>query len=276
MRYRGYEIYVSRSDLKDNLLGRKAPRISCEIYLASDTDMNTMLDCFTLTLGEHFRDLSDQAIDAAIRNYVDMEYGRGLYATEMEVVNERSQFLLGRLIARLGESVSDQQLYDMLTSEIGMTDDEIRMAGASHLVRYFDVDEYSTTIADHMVFIGTENTLTGSWEINYPYLNRKFYIDLPNDRILMKKIGESLNHNFPENVQDFTIDAVGFHMQFNPDACHYVSEEDLEEQETNDMIAAEDVVEQTIYAANAPACCSGLEQMDNILGMLGEIGRAHV
>ena len=269
MRYRGYEIYVSRSDLKDNLLGSKAPRISCEIYMASDPDMNTMLDCFTLTLGEHFRDLSDQAIDAAIRNYVDIEYGRGLYATEMEVVNERSQFLLGRLITRLGESVSDQQLYDVLTSEIGMTDDEIRAAGASHLVPFFDRDEYARTIADHMIFIGTENTLTGSWEINYPYLNRKFYTDLPNDKLLMKKIGESLNHSFPENVQDFTIDAVGFHIKFNPDACHYVSEEDLEEQETNDMIAAEDVVEQTIYASNAPDCCSGLEQMDNILGMLG-------
>ena len=268
MRYRGYEIYASRADVK-GLLDGKAPRISCEVYMVSDRDLNTMLDSFTLTQGVDIPDFSDKSIDAAIRKYVDAEYGERLYAAEMETVNERSQFLMGRLITRLGESLPAQTVYDMLSMEIGMTDDEIRAAGASHLVPYFDMDEYAQTIADHMIFVGTENTITGSWEISYPYLNRKFYTDLPADKVMLKKIGESLNSNFPESVQDFTIDSKGFHMKFNPDACHYVSEEDLEEQETNDMITAEDMVEQAIYAANTPKCCSGQEQAENMLEMLG-------
>lgn len=35
------------------------------------------------------------------------------------------------------------------------------------------------------------------------------------------------------------------------------------------MIAAEDAVETSIYLANAPECCSGAEQFDNMLQLLG-------
>lgn len=42
-----------------------------------------------------------------------------------------------------------------------------------------------------------------------------------------------------------------------------------QETETNEMILAEDAVQTTAYLANAPDCCSGAEQLDNILGMLG-------
>lgn len=39
--------------------------------------------------------------------------------------------------------------------------------------------------------------------------------------------------------------------------------------ETVDMITAEDLVEQAVYAAHAPDCCSGGQQADNMLNMLG-------
>ena len=42
-----------------------------------------------------------------------------------------------------------------------------------------------------------------------------------------------------------------------------------QEQETNEMLLAEDAVQTTVYLANAPDCCSGTEQLDNVLGMLG-------
>lgn len=42
-----------------------------------------------------------------------------------------------------------------------------------------------------------------------------------------------------------------------------------QENETNEMILAEDAVQTTAYLANAPDCCSGAEQLDNMLGMLG-------
>lgn len=39
--------------------------------------------------------------------------------------------------------------------------------------------------------------------------------------------------------------------------------------ETVDMITAEDLVEQAVYAANAPDCCSQGQQAENMLEMLG-------
>ena len=41
------------------------------------------------------------------------------------------------------------------------------------------------------------------------------------------------------------------------------------ENETNEILLAEDAVQTTAYIANAPDCCSGTEQLDNMLGMLG-------
>lgn len=42
-----------------------------------------------------------------------------------------------------------------------------------------------------------------------------------------------------------------------------------QENETNEMLLAEDAMQTTAYLANAPDCCSGAEQLDNMLGMLG-------
>lgn len=46
-------------------------------------------------------------------------------------------------------------------------------------------------------------------------------------------------------------------------------ERQMQGDETNEMILAEDAVQTTAYLANAPDCCSGAEQLDNMLGMLG-------
>ena len=44
---------------------------------------------------------------------------------------------------------------------------------------------------------------------------------------------------------------------------------EAEVQETTDMITAEDLTEQAVYAANAPDCCSDEQKAENMLGMLG-------
>lgn len=46
-------------------------------------------------------------------------------------------------------------------------------------------------------------------------------------------------------------------------------ERQTQERETNEMLLAEDAVQTTVYLASAPDCCSGEEQLDNVLGMLG-------
>lgn len=51
---------------------------------------------------------------------------------------------------------------------------------------------------------------------------------------------------------------------------YYEMEDDARaEKETGEMLLAEDAVQITTYLANAPDCCSGTEQLDNVLGMLG-------
>ena len=51
----------------------------------------------------------------------------------------------------------------------------------------------------------------------------------------------------------------------------YVEVDPKQEQErqTNEALLAEDAVQTTAYLANAPDCCSGAEQLDHVLGMLG-------
>lgn len=46
-------------------------------------------------------------------------------------------------------------------------------------------------------------------------------------------------------------------------------ERQMQGDETNEMLLAEDAVQTTAYLANAPDCCSGAEQLDNMLRMLG-------
>ena len=53
-------------------------------------------------------------------------------------------------------------------------------------------------------------------------------------------------------------------LENDPQAKH-----EAEVQETTDMITAEDLTEQAVYAANAPDCCSDEQQAENMLGMLG-------
>ena len=53
-------------------------------------------------------------------------------------------------------------------------------------------------------------------------------------------------------------------LENDPQAKH-----EAEVQETTDMITAEDLTEQAVYTANAPACCSDEQQAENMLGMLG-------
>ena len=43
-----------------------------------------------------------------------------------------------------------------------------------------------------------------------------------------------------------------------------------QENETNEVLLAEDAVQTTAYLVNTRECCSGAEQLDHVLGMLGE------
>lgn len=56
-------------------------------------------------------------------------------------------------------------------------------------------------------------------------------------------------------------------MKRNNSTPTYPTEE--KEDQVNNMITSEDLVEQAIYAATTPDCCSDGEQAQNMLGILG-------
>ncbi len=62
-----------------------------------------------------------------------------------------------------------------------------------------------------------------------------------------------------EELHDFSIESLD----------EYFDKQKKENDEATDMITAEDLVEQAVYAANAPKCCSPAQQAENMLGMLG-------
>ena len=84
----------------------------------------------------------------------------------------------------------------------------------------------------------------------------------------MEYICDYLRTGYPDTLEGFEVDENQFALRLNPDFCPFVSE-DEDEEETNEMITAEDLVEQAVYAANAPDCCTDAEQAENMLEMLG-------
>ena len=61
------------------------------------------------------------------------------------------------------------------------------------------------------------------------------------------------------------LDEVQYNVRFRIACCPYVDEEE----ETNNLITADDLVEQAIYVAHAPDCCSASDRAGNMLQMLG-------
>ena len=59
--------------------------------------------------------------------------------------------MLGRAVCFLGEFQSGEELYDTLTDQIGLTDDEIREIGFKSLAPFFNRDYYAQTIAEYTV-----------------------------------------------------------------------------------------------------------------------------
>lgn len=88
-------------------------------------------------------------------------------------------------------------------------------------------------------------------------------------RVGMIPMNEVLKElGYPDTLEGFEVDEDQFTLRLNLDFCPFVSD-DEDEEETNEMITAEDLVEQAVYAANAPDCCSEAEQAENMLEMLG-------
>ena len=268
MRYRGFELTAIPTRGTERVQTRSSGKelckgFFCEVYDPRDMDQVNMLDFFSLAEGYDIPDSSLESMNTGMRRYVDEHFAE-LVAASLDVDRERKDLLIGRFITWLGEYERGAELYSTLKEQIGMDDDEIRAAGFTSLVPYFAQEQYAQTIAEHIIDLGTENTTTGSWEVGFAYLNDRYGVDLPNNQHLMDLIGDHLESH-PDLVEGYDIDEIQFDVRFKSACCPYVDDDE----ETTNMITAEDLVEQAVYAAHAPACCSGSERAGNMLQMLG-------
>lgn len=104
---------------------------------------------------------------------------------------------------------------------------------------------------------------------NYPSLDalaKKLQDDQNNGIPFVQKEGDRLGLCF---ILDYYDDIEGQIKQLQSTKTITAEEEhEKEVDETTDMITAEDIVEQAVYAANAPECCAE-DHAENMLSMLG-------
>ena len=109
-----------------------------------------------------------------------------------------------------------------------------------------------------------------------PYGNiaNRFGVDLQTDGELRDMVSRQL-YNRSDIVADFCMEQDKVTLDFFYVYCPYASKDaplkqmEQAEKEENELLTAEDAVQTSIYLANAPDCCSGKQQLNNMLGMLG-------
>lgn len=199
----------------------------CEVYDARDRDRNDCLETFTLAVGHELEDISTENVDRAIRDHVD-EHAMYLDLMRNEVHVERRNHLIGILACRLGVNLEDGELYDLLSSNIGMTDDEIRLCGLQRLAPFFDRESYAYTIAKYMIQYGTESTTTGNWHFKFYDLSERFGVNLRADAQMVDMIEQAL-WDQGEILSQIDIFDDDFDLLFYLNCCPFSDRDKLED-----------------------------------------------
>ena len=231
MEYRGFHIDHSVPTVVDrwNPATRKVePCVGyqCEVYDVRDRDRNDCLETFPLAVGHELKDISTENVERAIRNHID-EHAMYLDLMRNEVSVERRNFLIGILACRLGVNLEDGELYDLLSENIGMTDDEIRLCGLQRLAPFFDRETYAYTIAKYMIQRGTESTTTGNWHFGFDDLSERFGINLKNDSQMVELIEQAL-WDQGEILSQIDIFDDDFDLMFYLNYCPFSDRDELE------------------------------------------------
>lgn len=232
MIYRGYNIRtVDAIDLqRHNYNEHKTDfcdGVYVELYDQADDGLTDRIGDTTFAVGYEIPDLREETIEKAIREYVD-NHILGLDCVRNEVIAERKNHLVGRLVSWIGEEESGKELYNTLSEYIGMTDDEIRQCGFKSLVPYFDREAYAQTIAEHMIFVGTDNTTTGNWHFTFEEIGERFGVNLSEDTEMVDMITEEL-YKKADILSEIGVYCDEFDLTFYLNYCPYVDKEEFED-----------------------------------------------
>ena len=201
--------------------------VNCEVYDKYDDGMAEQLDTFSLAVGPDIPDLRTVHIEKAIRDYVD-NHNMYLNLGRNEAMVDRRTIPVGRLASRLGDSLEPGELYDLLSENVGMTDEEIRACGYMSLASFFDRAAYAQTIAEFMIHRGTENTTTGNWHFGFDDISARFGLDLKNDEEMVELIRQEL-YKQGDIISEVDIYDDDFDLMFYLNYCPYSDRDELED-----------------------------------------------
>ena len=221
----------------------------CEVYDVRDTDRNDCLETFTIAVGHELEDISTENVERAIRNHVD-EHAMYLDLMRNEVRVERRNHLIGILACKLGVNLEDGELYDLLSANIGMTDDEIRQCGLKRLALFFDRESYAYTIAKYMIQYGTESTSNGSWHFSFDDIRERFGLDLKHDEQMVDLIEQAL-WDQGEILSQIDIFDDDFDLMFYLNYCPFSDRDELEDPVRNEEQDAQRIGKETEMALKA-------------------------
>ena len=207
MIYRGYNIRtVDAIDLqRHNYNEHKTDfcdGVYIELYDQADDGLTERIGDTTFAVGYEIPDLREETVEKAIREYVD-DHILGLDCVRNEVIAERKNHLVGRLVSWIGEEQSGAELYNTLSEYIGMNDEEIRQCGFKSLVPCFDREAYAQTL-------------------------ERFGVNLSEDTEMVDMITEEL-YKKADILSEIGVYCDEFDLTFYLNYCPYVDKEEFED-----------------------------------------------
>lgn len=195
-KYRGFEIVGERNEdvSRMNFDARKIEKvggITFDVFDIEDKCRLTKLVSFNFAVGRELSDYSEKSFEKAAKEFVDNQYFNLLISRE-EKARERKICQLAKAVDWICENEEGEDLYRVLTNEIGLTDYDIVKIGRSDLIPYFNFHTYAEIIADWIVREGTEETSSGNWLISFEEIKDKFAVDLASDKEMLELIKDSL------------------------------------------------------------------------------------
>ena len=231
MRYRGF-IITSKPDSGIERYDRQSSQdvlcngYYCQIYDGDDDQYANQLDDFCIAEGHEIKDCSYGELERGIARYVDDHYD-DLVEEQQYYFAKRQSELIGRLVCWIGENESGEELYHTLSEVVGMKDDEIRAAGFTSLVPFFDREGYAQTIAEFLIDEGTNDTYSGNLHIPFSEINKRYGVELPADKEMLDLIRDALLEH-GDIISDLET-AEDFDMMFYTMYCPYVEDDGIAE-----------------------------------------------
>ena len=87
---------------------------------------------------------------------------------------------------------------------------------------------YGITIAEHMIFVGTDNTTTGNWHFTFEEIGERFGVNLSEDTEMVDMITEEL-YKKADILSEIGVYCDEFDLTFYLNYCPYVDKEEFED-----------------------------------------------